>query len=66
MEENKQRRQYDKKFKREAAGLVVEGNRRASEVARDPGIEANMLHRWKREYAEGIEGAFPRKGEVEV
>jgi transposase len=64
MEESKHRRQYDKEFKREAVRLVVEGNRRASEVARDLGIEANMLHRWKKEYEEGIEGAFPGKGKL--
>ncbi|HGJ67465.1 TPA: hypothetical protein ENS27_19055 [bacterium] len=44
MEENKHRREYDKEFKREAVRLVVEGKRRASEVARNPRIDANMLH----------------------
>ena len=60
----KERRQYEKEFKREAVRLVVEGKRRAAEVARDLGIGANMLHRWKRELGEDQEGAFPGKGKM--
>jgi transposase len=62
MEEGKQRRQYDKEFKKEAVRLVVEGKRRTTEVARDLGIEVNILHRWKREYEMDQEGSFPGKG----
>ena len=54
MEENKHRRQYDKEFKLEVVRLVMGGNRRASEVVWDLVIEANILHKWKREYKEGI------------
>jgi transposase len=42
--------------------LVVEGGRKVSDVARDLGIEENMLHRWKREQGEAGVGAFPGKG----
>lgn len=58
------RRHYDKEFKREAVRLVVEGKRRATEVARDLGIGANMLHRWIRQLEDGREGAFPGKGKL--
>jgi|SRR5712671_4447913 len=58
------RRQYDKEFKREAVRLVVEGKRRASEVARDLGIGANLLHRWMKNLEEDRDGAFPGKGKL--
>ena len=63
-EEKRERRQYDQEFKREAVRLVVEGKRRATEVARDLGIESNMLHRWKKELERDEEQAFPGKGKL--
>ena len=56
------RRQYDKAFKEEAVRLVIEGHRKVSSVARDLGIEANMLYRWKLELETGGNQAFPGKG----
>lgn len=64
MTEGKERRYYDKEFKREAVRLVVEGKRRATEVARDLGIGISLLHRWKRQLEKNREGAFPGKGKV--
>jgi transposase len=58
------RRHYDKEFKREAVRLVVEGRRRVTDVARDLGIGANLLHRWKRKLEENGERAFPGKGKL--
>ena len=64
MEEGTKRRIFDTEFKREAVRLVVEGRRRASEVARDLGISANLVHRWKRELEQDEAGAFPGKGKL--
>jgi transposase len=64
MEEGARRRVFDAEFKREAVRLVVEGHKRATEVARDLGIEANMLYRWLREKAQDEAGAFPGKGKL--
>ena len=64
MAEGKERRHYDKEFKREAVRLVVEGKRRATEVARDLGIGISLLHRWKRQLEKNHEGAFPGKGKL--
>jgi transposase len=64
MTEKKGKRRFTKEFKEDAVRLVVEGGRKASEVARDLGIEANMLHRWKREMRTGGNEAFPGKGNL--
>ena len=62
MENKRERRTFDKEFKKEVARLVTEGGRKVSEVARDLDIHPNVIHRWKREYLEDIEDAFPGKG----
>jgi transposase len=64
MTEKKGKRQFTKEFKEDAVRLVVEGGRKASEVARDLGIEANMLHRWKREIRAGGSETFPGTGNL--
>ena len=43
------RRKYTDIFKAEAVRLVVEEGYRTSEAARNLGINANMLSRWKHE-----------------
>jgi len=44
--------------------LVLDGGRSVRSVARDLGIHENMLHRWKAEYLEDREHAFPGKGHM--
>ncbi|HHS49773.1 MAG TPA: transposase [candidate division Zixibacteria bacterium] len=58
------RRRFDREFKIEAVRLVVEEGGRISEVARNLGITANMLSRWKREFLDDPEFAFPSKGRL--
>jgi transposase len=43
------RRQYTEEFKREAVRLVTDHGYGVSEAARNPGINATMLGRWKRQ-----------------
>ena len=64
MGERRGRRRYDRDFKEGAVRLVVEGGRSVRSVARDFGIHENMLHRWKQEYQEDPEYAFPGKGHM--
>jgi len=64
VENKRERRSFDKEFKKEVACLVTEGGRQVSEVARDLDIHSNVIHRWKREYLEDIENAFPGKGRM--
>ena len=64
MDAEKKRKLYDRQFKIDAVNLVLNGERSVSEVARDLGIEANRLYRWKAKLtAEGSE-SFPGKGRL--
>jgi transposase len=58
------RRNYDNEFKREAARLVIEEGRKASEVERNLGIGKNIVSRWVKEFKEDQEYAFPGKGRL--
>jgi transposase len=64
MGEEKSRRRYDRDFKEGAVRLVTEGGQTVSGTARDLGITENMLGRWKKEYLEDQEHAFPGKGHM--
>lgn len=64
MEPEKKRKSYERQFKIDAVNLVVNGNRSVSSVARDLGIEVNLLHRWKRELTEEGLQCFPGKGRL--
>ena len=56
------RRSYTPEFKHEAVRLITEEGCRVAEIARNLGINATMLGRWKHEAQE--EDAFPGKGRM--
>lgn len=58
------RRHYGDEFKREAVRLVTEQGYGVSETARNLGINAHMLGRWKREVEAQQSAAFPGNGRV--
>ena len=58
------RRQYTEEFKREAIRLVTEQGYSVSETARNLGINAHMLGRWKREFDMQGSTAFPGHGRM--
>ena len=64
MSEGKTRRRYDRAFKEGAVRLVIENGQSLAGTARDLGITENMLSRWKKEYLEDREQAFPGKGRM--
>lgn len=55
------RRKYSEEFKREAVGLTRQPDASVSQVARDIGVGANLLFRWRRKL-EGEDKAFPGSG----
>jgi transposase len=58
------RRQYTEEFKQEAIRLVTEQGYGESETARNLGINAHMLGRWKRECDRNGSAAFPGNGRM--
>lgn len=62
MSKERKYRKYDREFKVEAVRLSHEPGRTVAGVARDLGISANLLHRWRMQMSEEGETAFPGKG----
>jgi len=58
------RKTYSKEFKVNAVKMILQGGRKASEVARDLDIQENMLYLWKRKYLEDEQDTFPGKGNL--
>ena len=65
MREIKKRRQYTKEFKIETVEFLLRGDKTAMEVARDLGIRAELLYRWKREYLNDNNHSFPGTGHLQ-
>ncbi len=64
MEEKKTRRQFSQEFKVETVELLLRGNKTAVEIARNLGIRAELLYRWKNEYVSNKVQAFPGTGHL--
>ena len=56
------RNKYTQEFKEEAVKLITEQGYKISEVARNLGIDSNMLGRWKRELESGEKGSSGLRG----
>lgn len=64
MTDSTKRRVFDQEFKRAAVKLVIEGGRGLRDVSRSLGLHENVLRRWKSQYLEDREHAFPGKGHM--
>ena len=60
------RKRYDKQFKIAAARVVLGGEMRVVDLARELGIKDSTLRRWAQEYEEMGENAFPGSGSPKV
>ena len=58
------RRKFSREFKVEAVRMANEGTRSNNAVARDLGIHANLLGRWKQQLTGDPTHAFPGKGKL--
>jgi transposase len=56
------RRRYSREYKQEAVQLVQQSDTSISEIARNLGINDNMLRRWVKEATEPGKQAFPGHG----
>ena len=61
---SEKRKSYDKEFKLSAVKMIVEGAMSVSRVSKDLGVNENSLHKWKRDYLEDQQNAFPGKGRM--
>lgn len=52
MSERRSRRQYSDEYKSEAVRLANDSDKPITQVARELGVNANVLHRWMREERE--------------
>lgn len=52
MSEKKSRNQYSDEYKSEAVRLVNDSGKPVTQIARELGVNANVLHRWAREERE--------------
>ncbi len=56
------RRKFSDEYKREAVQLATQPGVTKSQVARELGINANLLGRWCRDYTANGAAAFPGQG----
>ena len=59
------RKIYDKAFKEKAVQLSYERTN-ISELARELGVTAPQLYKWRKEFEEFGEGSFPGKGNLKL
>ena len=57
------RRKFSREFKLEAVRMVTEGGHSLAQVARDLDIRPDMLRRWRRQFEQDPEEAFPGVGQ---
>lgn len=57
-------RKYTREFKLEAVRLAAESERSVAAVARDLGIPANNLYKWRQELVNDGDEAFPGRGRM--
>ena len=58
------RRTYSREFKIQAVKMMNEQGLSVSEVSQDLGVHANVLRKWKNQFAEDAEQAFPGNGKL--
>ena len=62
MSERRSRRQYSDEYKSEAVRLANDSGKPVTQVARELGVNANVLHRWMREEREAQAAGKTRSG----
>ena len=60
------RKRYDRQFKVAAARVVLGGEMRVVDLAKELGIKDSTLRRWAQEYEETGDAAFPGNGSPKV
>ncbi len=58
------RQTFTREYKLEAVRLSNEGTKSVATVADELGIQANQLHKWRRDFERGGLAAFPGNGKI--
>jgi transposase len=58
------RRTFDQEFKRNTVKMIIDGRRKAEEIARDLNVVPSLIYKWKREYLKDEVNAFPGEGKL--
>ncbi|HNR14015.1 MAG TPA: transposase [Thermodesulfobacteriota bacterium] len=61
-----ERRRFDRQFKIEAVKLIIHRGTPLAQVARDLGINENVLYRWKKQFQDDPQQSFPGKGHLKA
>jgi transposase len=56
------RKRYSEEFKREAVGLTRQPGASVTQIARDIGVNANQLYRWRLQLESNSKKPFPGAG----
>jgi transposase len=62
----RKRKSYSREFKLEAVGLITQKGYNIAEASRNLGIEYSVLRRWKNQFADDPQNAFPGKGKLKA
>ena len=62
----KKRKNYSREFKMEAVRLITEKGYSIAEASRSLGVEYSVLRRWKQQFADDPQNAFPGKGRLKA
>lgn len=62
----KNRRTYDEQFKREAVELSFNSDKTCKDISKDLGLDYNTLIRWRKEYRDNNDLAFPGHGKQKL
>ena len=60
------RKSYTREFKIAAVRLLNEEGKGLAKMAQDLGVNRTMLSRWRKEFGEDAEGAFPGSGRMKA
>ena len=60
----RERRKFDREFKIEAIRLITDRGMSVAQVAHDLDIHENVLRKWKNQFLQDTNNAFPGKGRL--
>ena len=60
------RRQYTEEFKRETVQLLESSGKPVARIARELGVNENVLYRWRQQFGQSVNGNKGNKADLEA